>query len=398
MVVDPLYWAMSFAGAIIYWLLPGKLRAGFLFSLSFIYLATISPFGVVVLLFWSLAFYFVTPRAFCNRHYSLDVVLIWALVLFLFCVKYLFPLPIISDRIDEFSGEIRIIIPIGISYYTFKLLHYSIERRNGTQEKHSLLQFLEYMFFFPIYTAGPIERFEHFLQHKEICWSARSFAEGLTRICYGLIKKFVLVEIVLNVQKLFGRSSDVILHNLSSYTSLQIWALLLVTYLILYLDFSAYSDIAIGTARLFGYSILENFNYPVLASSIVDFWRRWHMTLAGWVQSYVYMPLVGLYRKPVLALVSAFFIIGVWHELSITRIFWGLYHVGAIILCVRWSRSRPRRIASKKQQWCKKIGGVILTQLFLITSMAFLVKTSGQNLYGCFQILAKLCGFDLPGN
>lgn len=398
MVADPLYWVISFIGAIIYWLIPKQLRISFLFCLSFIYLATISLAGIVILLFWSLAFYYVHPVTIARRRYSLDLLLLWSIIFYLFCVKYLPTLPIISGYITQLFGEMRLVVPIGISYYTFKLLHYSIEKRNGTLPEHTITQFLSYIFFYPIYTAGPIEKFDHFQQNQESRWSLSSFSKGLTRICYGLIKKFVLIKIFLDVHNIFGEDVEIIVQNISSYSSLQIWTLLLITYLTLYLDFSAYSDIAIGTARLFGFKIMENFNYPVFANSIVDFWRRWHMTLAGWVQSYVYMPLVGLYRKPVLALVSAFIIIGIWHELSITRIGWGLYHVAAIVLYVRWSRSRPRKVASKKEQLFKKIGGIVITQLFLITSMAFLVDKPGQTLYGCFLILVKLFGIDLSIN
>jgi len=392
MVSSPLYWVLSLGGMTIFWLVPRFLRPFFLFLLSFFYLTTLSPYGVVALLGWALLFYY---SSIIKTNSNL---LYYLLTIGILCQLILFKcFPMLNRFSLTLNPELKIFsiaLPIGLSYFTFKLIHYSIESRRGTLARHNLSQFLCYMFFFPIYTAGPIEQFDHFLNHQKTKWSPSQTVEGLSRIAYGLIKKFIVVDLILNVQSIFGVYSSHIIENLQSYSSPEIWALLLLTYLKLYLDFSAYSDIAIGTAQLFGFTIMENFNWPILATNIVDFWRRWHMTLAGWVQQYVYMPLLGLYRKPVLALVMSFIILGIWHELSASRICWGLCHAAAIIVFVRWSRRGGRR-RELHPRTLVKLRGITLTQIFIITSMVFLVGDSDTSLLDCFSILARLFYLDI---
>ncbi len=394
MLTSPLYWILSFAGAIFFWLLPKQSRWGFLFFLSFVYLATLSPLGVITLLVWSVLFYYFSLRG--NQNNAFNCALVGGILCQLLFFKCLPFSPSFSHFFSYSPIEIDIVVPIGLSYYTFKLIHYSIEVRRETLLKHNLFQFLCYIFFFPIYTAGPIEMFNHFLQHYEERWSLDSTVVGLSRISYGLIKKFILVDLLLDIQSIFGVESGTILTNLPAYSSIEIWALLLITYLTLYLDFSAYSDIAIGTARLFGLHIMENFNWPIFAQNIVDFWRRWHMTLAGWVQQYVFMPLIGLFRRPVLALFLSFIILGIWHQLSPSRIGWGIYHTIAIVLFIRWSRFRKRNLQQGEGLLPAKVGGILVTQIFLVSSMAFLVGDRDTNLLDCFRVLAKLICFDFP--
>ncbi len=400
MIFDNIYWILCILGVPIYWLLPIKLRHGFLFILSFFYLSTLALGSVIALLFWATAFYFLSPISKASQKSSFAIFLIFGVLGFLIFFKYLsFVIQPVST-VKKFGLSVEnIVIPLGISYYTFKLIHYAIEVRRGTIGDHTFQQFLCYIFLFPIFTAGPIERFDHFIGNCLEKWSVDTTVQGTTRIAHGMIKKFLIVDIVLYPNLLFGKDKAVnILSNLSGAHSLEIWALLFITYMGLYLGFSAYNDIAIGTALLFGFKIMENFNWPIFASSIVDFWRRWHMTLAGWVQSYVYMPLVGLYRQPIVALFTSFFIIGIWHEFTISRIAWGFYHAAAITVYTLWSRSRRRTKRHLQVPRLNRLGGILVTQIFLITSMVFFVGEPNKNLYDCARILAKLIWLDLPPN
>ncbi len=388
MIASISYWFVCLFGIVFFWMLPKRFRWIGLFALSFAYLASLTPLGVLFLLVWSIAFYYLSPSLNNNK------IIYYALIGGILCY-FVFMKSFLPSIIKHSPLEIDLLVTLGLSYYTFKLIHYSIEVRRKTLIEHNIIQYLCYLFFFPIYTAGPIEMFNHFFQHHEEKWSINSTIDGVNRIIYGLIKKFIIVDVVLNIKSIFGASSANIIEKLSAYSFIEVWALLLVTYLTIYLDFSAYSDIAIGTARLFGFTIMENFNWPILATNIVDFWRRWHMTLAGWVQQYVFMPLLGLYRKPVLALFTSFIVLGMWHELSLSRIGWGLCHASAIAIYVKWSRVKKHKKTLSRQSLPEKIGGFVITQLFLILSMAFLVGGEGRELSDCFRIVTKLAGIDV---
>jgi alginate O-acetyltransferase complex protein AlgI len=187
-----------------------------------------------------------------------------------------------------------------------------------------------------------------------------------------------------------------IVGGLSDISTLQLWGFLIIVYLTIYMDFSAYSDIAIGCSRLFGLRIQENFDFPIIASNVGDFWHRWHMTLSGWCTSYIYMPVLAFSRNPYLALYSCFAIIGLWHAGTFTRLSWGLYHATGIAIYMVWTRYKRKRRWNKPITGMQGIPGIILTQLFISTSMAFLVvEDNGQGMYSVMKIMAKLFFLDV---
>src|SRR5262249_47825752 len=169
-----------------------------------------------------------------------------------------------------------------------------------------------WMFLFPAFTAGPIERFDHFLSHQELNLRLQSIVDGTTRIIHGLIKKFIIAEIMLGPAFTYA-SHGLLVQRLGSTPTWSVWLSATAVYLYLYMDFSGYSDIAIGGSRLFGLRIMENFTFPIIASSTPDFWKRWHMTLTGWCQSYIYMPMLGFTRNSYIAVYATFVAIGLWH-------------------------------------------------------------------------------------
>ena len=118
--------------------------------------------------------------------------------------------------------------------------------------------------------------------------------------------------------------------NIDTIAIWKVWGFLALTYLYAYLDFSAYTDIAIGASRLFGIKIMENFNFPILAINISDFWKRWHMTLAGWCQTYIYMPVMARTRTPYAAVFATFTMMGLWHGATAGWLLWGLYHATGV--------------------------------------------------------------------
>ena len=389
------FWAMLVVAVPVFWILPARVRYGFLGLLSVGYLASLGPEpakSVGLLSAFLLLFYWLAPQARPEaprrRRFVTGLILVVLGVLSL--VKY-FP-PLVAGLFDEF--ETGLIVPLGISYYSFKLIHYIVEVALGNIRDRSLQQFFCYLFLFPIFTAGPIQRFDHFLANQEARWNVDSFCEGLTRIAHGLIKKFVLAGFLwskLHEGRTTPETIQGVLETLSPFT---VWAYALAMYVYIYFDFSAYSDLAIGMSRLFGIRIMENFHFPMVADNIREYWRRWHMTLSGWCQSYIYMPVLGLYRKPLLSLYATFFVMGMWHSGTWTRVFWGLYHATGVALYTWWSRKQ------KKHRWqplparLQRPVGIGLTQLFVAGSMTFLINEGDT--YGSLRILAKLLFIDLP--
>ena len=319
--------------------------------------------------------------------------LILAITTFLAIFKYIPPL---LDALSSSPVERHLVIPLGISFYTFKLIHYAIEVGRKNIKAHGLQDFLSYMFLFPIFTAGPIERFDHFLANRSTRLTRDDVAVGGTRIVHGLIKKFFLGEMVFR-PLMQGVSVEQLLLMLDGQPSWKVWGYLFAMHLYVYMDFSAYSDIAIGGSRLFGIRILENFNWPVFAPSIGNFWKRWHMTLAGWCQAYVYMPILGLTRNPYAAVFSTFLIMGLWHAGSLNWIGWGLWHATGVTIFLTWGRYkrlRPKLRALEKKP-LYQLACMGLTFAFVAAGYAFTITHHHGGIGGAFRILAKLVGIDV---
>jgi alginate O-acetyltransferase complex protein AlgI len=233
-----------------------------------------------------------------------------------------------------------IVLPVGISFYTFQTMSYCIDvyRREIPAEKN-LLRFALFSTFFPQLVAGPIVRAQVFLPqlHRMPTLSQEDVGEGLFRIARGLAKKVVIADyLAVNlVDRVFSQphvySSAEVLVGLYAYT-LQI-----------YCDFSGYTDVAIGSARLLGYRLPENFMRPYRARTVAEFWRRWHMTLSSWLRHYVFFPLGGskgplwkAQRNTFITLV----LIGLWHGANWTFVLYGMLHAFAIML--NRLQNRPR--------------------------------------------------------
>jgi alginate O-acetyltransferase complex protein AlgI len=377
-VQSPSFWMVLVVATLVYWRLPVRWRMVFLFTASFGYLATLDLTSVLAVLGWTLLFYF-SLRMALHRRGRVAVVLIFGVSAFLAYFKYLPPL---LTAISGGSPATLLIVPLGISYFTFKLIHYAIERVRGTIQEEALSTFLAYMFLFPIFTAGPIQRYDDFLSTREERWDPRFVVEGTTRIVHGLIKKFFFAEFLLLA--FYGST-------LPMGADLEMQELLFVAYLFIYLDFSAYTDLAIGSSRLFGFRIMENFNFPIIAGNISDFWRRWHISLSSWCQSYVYLPIMGATRVPYLAALGTFLVIGLWHAATFSRLAWGLFHFAGVAVFMTWSRVRRRR-RSRAPGMPQRLGGIMLTQTFVAASMAFILAEGGGRGTG-FRLLARL----LPG-
>jgi alginate O-acetyltransferase complex protein AlgI len=305
--------------------------------------------------------------------------------------KYLPPIlnAFFSDR------TIAFVLPLGISYYTFKLLHYLFEVARGTITERSLAKFFCYLYLFPTFTAGPIERYDHFLANLEPRWSVDGTVEGARRIVFGLIKRFVLARLLNGYLNGHGVTELNLLDRLHQVSTGWLWGYFVLYYLYVYLDFSAYSDIAIGASRLFGIRVIENFNFPLVARDIREYWRRWHMSLSNWCQSYVYMPVIGATRQPLAALFLTFLVMGLWHEGSFNRIGWGMYHAVGVTTFTYWNRFHKRKRWPFLQGKGHAAFAWFATHAFVTGSMCFLIQAPGHGLWQSVRTLLKLVGLDV---
>jgi alginate O-acetyltransferase complex protein AlgI len=231
-------------------------------------------------------------------------------------------------------------LPIGISFYTFQTLSYTIDAYRGKVEiQRSYLDFLLFVSLFSQLVAGPILRYselEKQLRDRPFTWEG--CAHGVTRFCCGLSKKVLLANTA-------GSIADGLLQGqLNVLPAADAWLGILMYTAQIYFDFSGYSDMAIGLGRMFGFRYGENFRHPYFSVSIGDFWRRWHISLGAFFRDYVYIPLGGNRRRVVLSLLVTWFLTGLWHGASWNFVLWGLYYF--LWLCFeRWVlRLLPEKI------------------------------------------------------
>jgi len=221
------------------------------------------------------------------------------------------------------SLTLDIVLPIGLSFHTFQSLSYVVEVHQGRQPaERSLAVFATYVMFFPQLVAGPIERPQNLLHqfHEYQRFDHERATSGLKRMAWGFFKKLVIADrLALFVNDVYGSPQ--------SYTGFQLTLATVFFAYQIYCDFSGYSDIAIGSARVLGFRLMENFNTPYVSTSIGEFWRRWHISLSTWFRDYVYVPLGGNKGGALLQsrnLLITFAISGLWHGAAWTYVVWGL--------------------------------------------------------------------------
>lgn len=262
--------------------------------------------------------------------YLLIDVIVNLLILFFF--KYA---DFIISNINTITGLnlplLNIPLPIGVSFNTFQSLSYIIDVYKGTVKcEKSFYNYLTYTTLFPQIIAGPIVRYETVdeeLETKNI--SLDNFSKGMKRFIIGLGKKVLIAN---NVGALWH---TIEIGNYSELSALFAWTGIVAFALQIYFDFSGYSDMAIGLAKIFGMDFDENFNYPYISRSITEFWRRWHITLSSWFKDYIYIPLGGNrkgFAKQIRNILIVWFLTGAWHGASWNFILWGVYFGIILIL------------------------------------------------------------------
>ena len=227
---------------------------------------------------------------------------------------------------------LRLALPIGISFYTFQCLSYTIDvYRGNAKVQKNVVSFGAYVVLFPQLIAGPIVRYVDVARELDNrTHSLEDFALGLRRFLVGLGKKILIANQLGELTEIFRQSGE---KSVVFY-----WMYAIAFALHIYFDFSGYSDMAIGLGRIFGFRFIENFNYPYLSKSIAEFWRRWHMSLGSWFRDYVYIPLGGNRVKPmrwVFNTLVVWMLTGLWHGAAWNFVLWGLLYA-AFLLIEKW--------------------------------------------------------------
>ncbi|WP_422660964.1 MBOAT family O-acyltransferase [Paenibacillus sp. EC2-1] len=275
-----------------------------------------------------------------------------------------------------------IVLPLGISYFTFELIHYLVERKRGNLPEHKPVSFFSFLFFFPTMVAGPIKQFQMFYPQLTARFRMDHLITGVTRIGIGLFKKLVLAGTIdLLAQPVYSQA------GIANSDMATLWISLIAYTFVIYFDFSGYSDIAIGTARLFGIVVPENFRFPYLARSIAEFWNRWHISLGSWLTRYIYFPLGGSRVPPLriyFNLMCTMTVSGLWHGAAWNFVLWGMFH--GVMLCVhRFYLKELKPKLKPVPKWLKP--GTTL--------LAIGVTFFGVTLSRVFFVLPVMDGWDL---
>ena len=273
---------------------------------------------------------------------------------------------LVTLGIDVSQPTLRIVLPVGISFYTFQAMSYTIDVYRGElRARRSLLDVAVFISFFPHLVAGPIQRASFLLPQVEATreFSFEKARTGFLLICWGLFKKLVIADNVgIIANKVFA---------LADPSFWLVWAGVFAFAIQIYADFSAYTDIARGTSRWLGFELTENFDHPYLARSPADFWRRWNISLSTWFRDYVYIPLGGsrvpgwVWARNVLA---TFLLSGLWHGASWNYVLWGFYH-GVLLIATRAGgtpRPQDRAVATWRTM-------ASIAVMFLLTNIGWLL-------------------------
>ncbi len=266
---------------------------------------------------------------------------------------------------------LNIILPIGLSFHTFQAMSYTIEVYRGNQKpEKNFIVYALYVMFYPQVVAGPLERPQNILpqikEYRPYNWD--NIKEGLARMLWGFFKKVVIADrVAMIVDHTFTHT------NQSSSRALFIGAF--IYYFQIYCDFSGYSDIALGAAKVMNIKLMENFNQPIFSKNISDFWRRWHISLYSWFYDYIFNPIVITLRDyqhfaMIFSMLFVFSLSGLWHGAAWHHILYGLIH-GVALVFEYLTRKKRKAVFSKLPQWINNSVGIFITFSFVVFSRIF---------------------------
>jgi alginate O-acetyltransferase complex protein AlgI len=280
-------------------------------------------------------------------------------------------------------ASLGLLLPVGISFYTFQSMGYTIDVYRGrvAPERHFGI-FATFISFFPQLVAGPIERAENMLPQfrQQVDFDDERAVSGVRLIFWGVVKKVVIADRL-------AIFTNVVYSNVQNHSG---WSLVLATLMFgfqIYMDFSAYTDIARGSARVLGFELMENFRQPYLARSVRDFWRRWHISLSTWFRDYLYIPLGGsrvVFPRYLLNLFVVFVVSGLWHGATWNYVIWGALHGGYMVVevlleGVRWVQRIP--------VWIRQASQTAVTFFLVMFAWIFFASPSAGQAFSAVENL-----------
>lgn len=371
----------------------------FLPALIIIYFITPKKYKNIILLIASLLFYFygepkyvflmileiiiayigaILIDKYKNQSKNILIITLFIHVFLLIIFKYTdFIIQTINDISNANIKLLNIALPIGISFYTFQIISYIIDVYNGkVKVQRNIIKLATYVSLFPQLVAGPIVRYQ--TVEKELdnrVHSFNNFAYGIRRFSVGLAKKVLIANAL---GELCSKASAI-----SEETVVFFWIFGISYMLQLYFDFSAYSDMAIGLGRIFGFHFPENFNYPYISKSITEFWRRWHISLSTWFKDYVYIPLGGnrvSRYKQIRNILIVWLLTGIWHGANWTFLIWGLLF--GIILIIE--KIFLNKFMEKLPSFIRRIYVLFIVMILFIIFSSDNMSVALSNIKGLF--------------
>ncbi|MFC1474636.1 MBOAT family O-acyltransferase [bacterium] len=359
---------------VVYWALPRRGQNIFLLLASYFFYGYIHPWFIFLILFTTIIdFYCGKAMEAVPERKKVFLVISVAKSLLMLCIFKYFGF--FTDNIIALLGlagytgitnTINIILPVGISFYTFQTMSYTIDIYRGTlKARTSFIDYALFVAFFPQLVAGPIERAANLLPQfeKDRKFDPDAVREALYLILWGFFKKLVIADNVgITCNKIF---------MLEDPSFLMFWTGVFAFHVQIFADFSAYTDIARGCARLLGINIIPNFNHPYIATSPADFWRRWHQSLSSWIRDYIYIPLGGSRVRETrihFNLMVTFILCGMWHGANWNYVVWGAYY-GVLMCLVRvLQKIIPKKVRRNKPAIILRV-----VAMFFLTQIAWVI-------------------------
>lgn len=372
---------------LIYYSVNNKIKYYILFAASILFISALSVKVVLFsLIFTTLNYFFGLLLERHGGNLALKKKLFWlsisvdiGFLAFFKYINFLFENLNALFSITPFPIEIpylSLIIPIGISYYTFQAIGYLIRINRGSEvAERNYIRFATLLLFFPKFLSGPVERSNHFFpQIRNLGnFDHAAVSQGLRLFLWGAVKKIVIAN------NLYGPIS-IVYSDVHSYTGIPLITVLLLQAIYVYVEFSGYTDMALGSAKIFGIDLIDNFNRPFLARNVSEFWKRWHISLSSWCNDFIFNPFIVKYRKmgsvaAVMGIFLTFFIIGIWHGAKWTFIVLGLLQGIAIVYEFYTKRIRLK-VGSKFPRSMVNALSRFFTFLFISISMVFFFSNS----------------------
>ena len=368
---------------ILYFIVPKKYKNLLLLISSLLFYFYGEPKYIILMIIEIVLAYFEARLIEKYKSKEIFIFSIFIHVLLLCIFKYTnFLITNINGIFNTNISLLNIVLPIGISFYTFQIISYLVDvYKEKVKAQKNFISLATYVSLFPQLIAGPIVRYETIndeLDNRKQTFN--DFSSGISRFIIGLSKKVLIANILGELCNIFILSNE--------KTVLFYWIYGISYSLQIYFDFSAYSDMAIGLGRMFGFHFMENFDYPYISKSITEFWRRWHISLSSWFKDYVYIPLGGS-REGTFKLIRNILIVwlltGLWHGSEWTFVIWGMF-IGILLVIEKLLLNK----------YIEKLPSIVIRIYTLFIIMISFIIFSGSNINESFNNIVGLFNFSNP--